>query len=387
MPRKISKPSTPIKLWEDDEIFIPREKESLLKWVVFIQKLFAASYRWKIEIFCVDMMKDNNPILTREFEFIYLWYKFKCYFSKTSKKMAAIFGAITNNPRDFNVSREITNHLLFYKWENKDILFSDKNAYSFVVQWPIDKVSIIDLCKHINFYMSFYDRSTLRIMFIQWTNEISYTSPCLFKRSWMFVTPILWTQIKPDILDIYEAALSTSSIRLKYIFYYQVIEYISYYFLDDDVKNKINKILKRPDLIQNSDDCSYMIIEELKQWANSKEDPFCKTIKYYVDIDDIAYDINTNIGYFSQDIDFIWWFSVDSIIDTKTKDVSDIDQNYKKKFFDSLIGNIWDIRNVLVHAREKRELRIISPSTDNDKKLLPYLYVLRRIVEYIMIRS
>ena len=130
-----------------------------------------------------------------------------------------------------------------------------------------------------------------------------------------------------------------------------------------------------------------MIIEELKQWANSKEDPFCKTIKYYVDIDDIAYDINTNIGYFSQDIDFIWWFSVDSIIDTKTKDVSDIDQNYKKKFFDSLIGNIWDIRNVLVHAREKRELRIISPSTDNDKKLLPYLYVLRRIVEYIMIRS
>jgi hypothetical protein len=48
--------------------------------------------------------------------------------------------------------------------------------------------------------------------------------------------------------------------------------------------------------------------------------------------------------------------------------------------------NIERIRNVLVHLREQRENKVILPTPDNDKKLLPYLYLIKRIAEKIAIQ-
>ena len=51
----------------------------------------------------------------------------------------------------------------------------------------------------------------------------------------------------------------------------------------------------------------------------------------------------------------------------------------------SIKENIINIRNSLVHLRESRENKIILPTEKNHDLLLPYLYVLRRIAEKIVI--
>jgi RNA-binding protein YlmH len=43
--------------------------------------------------------------------------------------------------------------------------------------------------------------------------------------------------------------------------------------------------------------------------------------------------------------------------------------------------NIERIRNVLVHLREQRENRVILPTPNNDNKLTPYLFIIKRIAE------
>ena len=48
--------------------------------------------------------------------------------------------------------------------------------------------------------------------------------------------------------------------------------------------------------------------------------------------------------------------------------------------------NIDTIRNVLVHARESRENVVISPTYKNSDLLRPYLYLLRRIAEVVVIK-
>ena len=48
--------------------------------------------------------------------------------------------------------------------------------------------------------------------------------------------------------------------------------------------------------------------------------------------------------------------------------------------------NIDIIRNVLVHVRESRENLVIKPTHRNSVLLRPYLYLLRRIAEIVVIK-
>ena len=92
-------------------------------------------------------------------------------------------------------------------------------------------------------------------------------------------------------------------------------------------------------------------------------------------------EIKTNSRFFIEDINFDGGFSVKGMF----KDESEID-NASQIIIPTIRKNIESIRNVLVHARESRENSEIKPTQKNIELLKPYLYLLRRIAETVIIK-
>jgi len=177
-------------------------------------------------------------------------------------------------------------------------------------------------------------------------------------------------------------ANTTENIRLKFIFYFQILEYASYYYLDSKIQKKILQTFKNPSIYDKPEDFSKSIIEELKDHFSQKDDSskLEKTITENVSINDIKNEITANKEFFSQDLEFEGGLKINKIL----KDANSAD-NLKEDDLVLIKKNIEKIRNVLVHLRESRENKVILPSPANNNKLLPYLYILRRIAEKVAI--
>lgn len=377
-----------LKLWDNDEIYIEEKNKDKMKWLTFPSELLAVLHPNKIEFIYLRMLSKTDKLRDRSFDFIYLWRTFHCAFVPTSPKLSKLLKCI-RIPID--PTRDLTDYWIYYnnKDHSYDAILQDREPYSFVVNWNFKDINIIDLSKSLNFYMSFFDRKNPRLVFIE-PNKTwqKYIMPCLFAKNEIFNTSISWNVINPVLIDISEAASEATSVRLKYIFYFQILEYAWYYFLANDINNELQNILCNPDISFNSLEYSKIIIEKIRDNVNVKDsDKMAKAVKRYVTFDDIYHEISCNIDYFSQDINFDWWFEIKAILDDKVSKMLDSSDSVKKSVFDTLLKNIDSIRNVLVHARESRENKVILPTKKNEKSLLPYLYLLRRISEYIMIRG
>ncbi len=294
----------------------------------------------------------------------------------------------------------------FYRVDDQnDIIrnyFKDKNPYSFFVTGDFKKIKndFIPLCKHLNVYLRFFDRKAPIIIIVK--NEPigeSFKIPCYTNKN-LFPDQITVNTIDPVAIDLLNVAQETNSGRLRYLFYYQVLEYFAYYYLDEELKRKLSNILKSPDLLYNSSTYTKTIIDELKDYSNNTTDKqkLTKLITDYVTVEDLANEIKCNIKNFSNDIEFDGNFKLHAII----SDEKSFDKFYnggkesrdKKKerlrlrtdFITLIADRLDNIRNVLVHIRESRENKVILPTRGNERKLIPYIYLIRRIAETIAIK-
>ncbi len=206
--------------------------------------------------------------------------------------------------------------------------------------------------------------------------------------------------IDPIAIDLLEVARETGNGRLKYLFYYQVLEYFAYYYLDEELKRKLSNILKSPDLLHNSSSYTRTIIEELKDYTNNTTDKhkLTKLLTDYITIDDIIVELKCNIKNFCNDIEFDGNFKLPAILQDEksldklviegkeTKEKKKEKEKAKADLIIAIADRVEKIRNVLVHIRESRENKVILPTRNNNRKLTPYLFLLRRIAETISMK-
>lgn len=241
----------------------------------------------------------------------------------------------------------------------------------------------IELFRHVNFMLSYYDRNSPFILLFN-NDEYSICDikiPCK-SNSEGFPSIINSNAYNSTLLELMEAAKNTNSYRLKYIFYFQVLEYCSYYYIENNLKRQITNIIKSPDII-NSNKYSNRIIEIFSDYFKSNKDEkrMERLLSDLCSFEDIKDEIKTNSRFFIEDINFDGGFSVKGMF----KDESEID-NASQIIIPTIRKNIESIRNVLVHARESRENSEIKPTQKNIELLKPYLYLLRRIAETVIIK-
>ncbi|RXG21153.1 hypothetical protein [Leeuwenhoekiella aequorea] len=104
-------------------------------------------------------------------------------------------------------------------------------------------------------------------------------------------------------------------------------------------------------------------------------------INEHIKLVDLKLELENNTDYFSRTIEFDGGFTIEPIMKDSITSIEQLTENTIK----SIKENIVNIRNSLVHLREYRENKVILPTDKNDNLLIPYIYLLRRIAEKIVI--
>lgn len=383
-------------LWDDksfDECFPEDMDLSFLSGVVLPPELVAFFHKAynKLEFIFAPIDKTDK-FFGRQFIFNYKGVDFRCYFAEVSNVLERFARAFRR--LEGGSGSDYRNLLIFRDFFNKEKLsenrreyFKEKVPISFYIEGDMERIEcdFISLSKHLNLFMLYFDRKSPVIKIIPKEDKCeAFTLPC-YSNVNKFPNIINSRVINPTIMDILLIAKGNRNIRLKYFFYFQVLEYCSYYYLNHDLKRRLIALLRNPDVSNNSDYYAMFMIEEFKNFFKQNDDSskLEKTILDYCTLEDIKLELKTNCSYFSKQITFDGGFAVDAII----KDATALEDSPNGcMILKNVKDNIEKIRNVLVHLRESRENKIILPTRKNENLLLPYLYLVERIAEKIAIK-
>ena len=383
--------------WEDDSLlllFCQTENFEGFNNIILNNKLLALFHldAQHYEFIYQPLLTTNNCI-GREFTFNYEGYEFRAKYDQPTDIFEKIARSVRRRkPESISNYRNLLVFRDFYDKENLkesiQLYFKDRIPINFHIIGPFDQLEEnqqITLMRHLNFYMKFYDRNSPEIEILKTENTIeTYTIPCKSKKD-SFPDHLNLLSIDNIVLSILQTARYAESNRLGYIFYYQVLEYCAYYYMDADFKRQISTIIRRPDLYINWDKYLPEFIEKFQTNFNPKSNNsdshrMDKVICEYCSMSDICDELQLNANYFSQEQNFDGGFSTQPLLPNGKIDAT-MDLRALK-----LRERLEKIRNVLVHARESRENCVILPSEENDNKLLPYLCLIRRIAETVAFR-
>lgn len=373
--------------WNDSSIrfeFSNDEDLAYMDNIVLPKELFAIFHKAanKYEFIFLPLSEEYK----RSFEYIFCGQTYKLYYGPPTNECKELAShVLLNDTADINErAYGMLRYSQYYAEEgrNQEPLFPTnffiEGDFTII---PYEKQ--IDFFRHVNFMMSYYDRQSPRILIYNETEEniSDIKIPC---RSYneTFPTIINSKHFDTTLLELMEAARRTGSYRLKYIFYFQVLEYCSYYYIENSLKRKITNIIKSPDIL-NSEKYSNRIIEIYSEYFKSNKDDK-RMERLLLDLctyDDIKDELKINSKYFIQDMCFEGGFSIKGLF----KDEAEIDAP-PQNIIPTIRKNVDSIRNVLVHARESRENSEIKPSQKNAQLLMPYLFLLRRIAETVIIK-
>lgn len=383
--------------WNDKSFQIECKKSNLksISNVRFVPQLFAIYHTEIKELeYIFTVLSENEPLILREFEFVFNNRIFVAKFKQTSKVIKTLASGLIESSLEDSHCRNLLIFRDYQLDESKKSpymrkYFVDKIPYSFNISGPFDeiKTNFIDFSRHLNMYMQYFDRKMPIIVIEQESEETTYKQPCKLNHG-AFPTRINATTIDPTALELLLTARETASQRLKYIFYYHVLEYFAYYYLDEVSKKKLRNMLSNPDLLGNSDHYIKLIMELYQDASKSGDkDKLIKLLKNNISFDDIKDEIICNVDYFTSDIEFDGGFRLNKLPHSKDVFTNKSDTIAGDELIKTIVERIDKLRNVLVHVRESRENKVILPNIKNNRKLLPYIYLVRRIAELISIKS
>lgn len=381
-------------MWTDKTFMCRLEKAtdfSPLENAFFPPELSALYHTDKstLEVFFTPIF-SNDELIKRQFSFFYKGLEFKASFGEPTELFRIIASGFreTDNSSDTDY-RNLRKFRDYYKQETlpKYIqkYFENRVPINFFIQGDFSKISndFVPLAKHLNFYLHYYDRETpILVIFEQDLDKKIYNLPCYTKKD-KFPKVINFSKFDPVLLDLFQVSRRTANVRLKFIFFFQVLEYCAYYHLNDDLKKRLTNIIKRPDLLNNTSDYSKLLIEEFKDYFRQNDDSIKleKLISDFCNWEDIKLEIECNKEYFATDLVFDGGLKIQAIINDK-----ETFENEPKGLIKNIKTNIEKIRNVLVHLRESRENKVILPTPKNNDLLIPYLHLIQRIAEKIAIQ-
>ena len=377
--------------WNDESVSFIFKKGKVLTSISNIQfpeELVAIYHRdeQKLEyIYAPLKIGEKDKISINLFN--YKGVTFKCYFDMQSNTLQLLCKSFVMNSPDTDSNHR--NLRLFRDFFNKTSLYEkflkDTEPISFFVEGNFTEIcnDFVKLSKILNFYRFYFHRNGPEIIiFKKKIKKEIYKKPCYSMRD-KFPEIINAKEIDPTLLEIFGVARETKDIRLKFIFYYQILEFVSYYYLNNKIQSNLSNILKRPDVSAKANDYSKKIIEELKDNFSSRNDSkqLESALAEYCSIDDITNEIFCNWEYFSKDIEFDGGFKIQKIINNEESTKNLVEGDFLK-----VKNNIEKIRNVLVHLRESRENKVILPTLKNNNFLVPYLYIIKRLAEKVAIQ-
>lgn len=325
----------------------------------------------------------------RAFNILYNNKEYKCHFSTPTNEFFSIAKNYHRIPSDSGM-QTMSQMPAFHVFCNMNNAtdqvkeyFKDKEPYNFFIDLPLSysEADIIKLCKQINFIMQTYDRKTPQIIIREIEpNDNSRVSPVRYIKD-SFPSTLIMRNYDETLLRLIEVAGQSMS-RQAILYYYQIFEYVGYYYTDYKTRNSLIKLLKDPCVVTYCEDKIDVFIDlltEINNTNNNDETKIRKVIEEKCDPQEIWKEIENDKDFFTKDYTFEGGFKTPALIATGCDY-----ENWRAMWHPKLIDCLMKIRNCIVHAREKRENKVIAPTKKNNIILSHFVPIMERMARQLI---
>jgi hypothetical protein len=333
-----------------------------------------------------------STYLNREFNLNFQGNDFECRFSEPTARFMDIAKRTTTVPSD-DTGRTVPQLPAFRDFQRLDELsergkkyFEGKVPRNFFVKSirDVNKIDLITLAKHLNFITNYFDRRS-PVISIREDNSNKTNNETFFPRRFLetdFPTNIALDGLDEIILQLIRVANPPATPRQAFIYYYQVLEYAGHYFVDEKIKTQLRKFLRDPSLISCDERKIGELFSLLTESNHNDEVKMRRMIEDVVDPLIIWREIEHDKSFFAKELQFEGGFILPALIGKDTTP-----ETWKTMWTPKLFDQLTKIRNCLVHARERRENRVILPTVHNNRYVRRYLPVIARVAQQIAIAS
>lgn len=371
--------STP---WGDSSlaILIPEDDEALLRELsaVLLPPRYSAIYHKetkRVEVIwtAYKLSADQQEIVGREFALRLRGKTHKCAFGQSSEVLLEIarhWGMLMMSNTEFRNLRAFTGYL-----RAKAGMGGETEPYGEPISFWIDDVewdeeSFLDLARHINFYLSYYDSESpvITIHSLASGDEINPRSRYVEGK---FPAKIVSKPLRPTLLVFYSAAFSGDAAS-NFLNLYRIIEFVSYGYRHEAAHKLIQSILNRPSALDDVDRSAselLMVLREMK--LEREQDAILKLLQEVIQPDRLWMEVCQNMALFSKPTKFEGDLQIKALVSAKhTLDT------FKAHGVSDFARAITEIRNALAHARDSKTAKTILPTSRNFELLQPWLHLI-----------
>ena len=373
--------------WNDDSVaFVLRPESESIQTLnsLILPPRFTAIYHRdsKTMEYIYTVLENDDPCCKRKFKFVLSGKSYLCRFGEASKELLILSKQFRRTGKQ--TSTDHRNLFLLREY----VQFQSRKRGTFeespVEMEPIsfyvsgfrkfEEDEIIEVSKHLNFYMEYYDRESPHIVIHSPETE-TFTQARLPET--VFPETITAKRQDPFLLDLVLTANITTTARLKFIYYYQILEYSAFYYIDLKTRFELLRIINSPDIQANADLYIPRILETINILAHQEEEAKIENlVKSVCSPEAVWREIEPNKSYFTISHKFDGGFVLEPLIS----------ENLAKEEFCGMwhpktINILRHIRNALVHGREKKFISVIAPTRHNDELLRPWSSLAQCIAE------
>lgn len=270
-----------------------------------------------LEVFwtAFKMREKHDEIKTRSF---YIWWrgrKRECRFGPASQEAMTIAAAIA--PIAAPSHTDHRNIMSFhYHAHGYDIPHMGDPVCFRIDCSGIDDIDLDDYLRTVNFYMTYYDRETPRIL-IHESGPLRNESLKPRYTEGAFPSEIVANGVDPSVTSFWLGSFETRDPAMKYLLHYRLMEYLSLSYVKSEQRRHLIDILRRPHLISSTEGAAAEIASLFASQVR-ETDRLKLFISETVSPDKVWKVLEMNKDYFCTDTDFDGGHTIKKVINANS---------------------------------------------------------------------
>jgi hypothetical protein len=334
--------------------------------------------------FIYGPVPEDSPTRSRSFTFHFKDRVFTCQFADSSDILKSIAQhARPNGPVSATNYRNLVSLralLRFQKGQSGQQIRLQMYLTSFWLRGAlVDENDLPDLARHINFYMRYFDRHTPMILIHEQPGNEPDVVDHVVQPYGDFPSSIVARQLDPYLLSLSASAISATEPSQRFIYNYQVLEYAAFYYLREDILRSVRRLLTSPEAPSRLYDVSRQILDIIVEERTSDDAKIVAVFQQAVDPAALWREIERKLPLFSESTVFDGGFTLPPLVKTGWG----LD-DFKTSWIPKLPDIFRKLRNALVHAREQRLAKCITPSIRNQRLLRPWALLSEIVTEQVI---
>ena len=331
------------------------------------------------------VLEGEDDLLERSFKFLYRGTSYDCSFGPSSPRLRSI--ARRARPSLRVSASHFRNLQPFYRFEHmleqhpEEDYVKNGRPTSFWIRGidGYDDDSVGDLVRNLNFHMSYFDRHTPTILIHEDPGPSHKVDDLHAPRSGGFPKLLSGQDIDQHLLVLWESARSGDPF-LRFIHYYQILEYVGFYHVTDKIRREIERAILASDALSRPDRVAQQVLDAMTTYSRGDDTKINDMIVECVDLREMWDMLNGSLAIFSQEVELDGGFVLPALVNASIS-FEDFVQTWNKQFPQAL----HQVRNALVHARERRQSTTIAPTIANHSRLSPWLLPLSQTAARVML--